>query len=108
MRSKFWKKPLRIIGAQIIITIMVSSFLSSFSCSKKAHSVNNGDTTSAAASDMSFWLTKGDQSVLLQKQNTSLSFSTNSNAYPFIDVDSTQIFQTIDRQSCIIKRIIRK
>ena len=48
------------------------------------------------ASDVSFWLTKGDQTVLLQKQNVSLLFGTNTNTYPFIDVDSTQTFQTID------------
>ena len=45
---------------------------------------------------MDFWLTKGDQSVLLQKQSTVLSFGTTSNSYPNIDVDATQGFQTID------------
>ena len=46
--------------------------------------------------DMDFWLTKNDQSVLLQKQSTVLSFNTIANTFPVINVDSTQTFQTID------------
>jgi glucosylceramidase len=47
-------------------------------------------------SDVSYWLTKGDQTVLLQKQNVLLLFGNNANTYPFVDVDSTQTFQTVD------------
>jgi glucosylceramidase len=43
-----------------------------------------------------FWLTKGDQSALLQKQNTVLAFGTSSNSHPSIEVDTTQTFQTIE------------
>ncbi|MFC4231951.1 glycoside hydrolase family 30 beta sandwich domain-containing protein [Parasediminibacterium paludis] len=46
--------------------------------------------------DVDFWLTQGDQSVLLQKQSAVLSFGTSSNSYINIDVDSTQHYQTID------------
>ncbi len=46
--------------------------------------------------DMDFWLTKGDQSALLQKQSTTLTFGTNTNSYTDIDVDSTRQYQTID------------
>ncbi len=42
-----------------------------------------------------YWLTKGDQSVLLQQQ-TSLGFGTSSNRNSDIVVDSTQLFQTVD------------
>ncbi|HMH33923.1 MAG TPA: glycoside hydrolase family 30 beta sandwich domain-containing protein, partial [Puia sp.] len=42
-----------------------------------------------------YWITKGDQSVLLQQQ-ADLKFGVLTNAYPFIDVDSTQKFQSID------------
>ena len=78
----------------LIIGCLVSA---SFACSKKT-----GSTTTpvvppvAGTNDMDFWLTKGDQSVLLQKQTTVLSFGTVSNSNPFIDVDTTQLFQTID------------
>ena len=46
--------------------------------------------------DMDFWLTKGDQSALLQKQSTVLTFGTTTNSYTDIDVDSTRQYQTID------------
>lgn len=46
--------------------------------------------------DMDFWLTKGDQSALLQKQSTILTFGTNSNTFTTIEVDSTRQYQTID------------
>jgi glucosylceramidase len=46
--------------------------------------------------DVDFWLTKGNQSVLLQKQNLVLGFNTNSNLYQTIEVNDTQSYQTID------------
>lgn len=46
--------------------------------------------------DMDFWLTKGDQSVLLQKQTVVLGFNTTYNNYANIEVDDTQTFQTVD------------
>lgn len=46
--------------------------------------------------DMEFWLTKGDQSVLLQKQSAVLTFGTTTNNFPNIEVDSTRQYQTID------------
>lgn len=49
-----------------------------------------------AVNDVEFWLTRGDQSVLLQKQNTVLSFGTQANSNPVVDVDSLQRFQSID------------
>jgi glucosylceramidase len=44
---------------------------------------------------ISFWLTKGDKSALLQKQSD-LTFGATSNPYLIIDVDSSQTFQSID------------
>ncbi len=43
-----------------------------------------------------FWLTKGDQSVLLEKQPATLSFGEVKNEFPTIDVNETRTFQTID------------
>jgi glucosylceramidase len=48
-----------------------------------------------ASSTADYWLTKGDQSVLLQQQ-PALSFGTASNRYSNIVVDTAQVFQTID------------
>ncbi len=46
--------------------------------------------------EVDFWLTKGDQSVLLKKQSTILGFGTVYNMYQNIEVDDTQAFQTVD------------
>ncbi len=46
--------------------------------------------------DMDFWLTKSDQSVLLQKQSTTLSFVTTANNNANIDVDTSTQYQTVD------------
>jgi len=46
--------------------------------------------------EVDFWLTRGDQTALLQKQSTVLSFVTTANSNLNITVDSTQKFQNID------------
>lgn len=67
-------------------------------CSKK----NTGSDNPAPVqpptgiNEVDFWLTKGDQSILLQKQSTTLSFGTTANSGPTITVDTTQKFQTVD------------
>jgi len=49
----------------------------------------------AGAGTVDYWLTKGDQSVLLQQQ-AALTFGTTNNRNANIVIDTTQIFQTID------------
>jgi glucosylceramidase len=46
--------------------------------------------------DIDAWQTTANQSSLLQKKNTTIGFSTTSNFYPNIEVDSTITYQTID------------
>jgi glucosylceramidase len=46
--------------------------------------------------EMDFWLTRGDQITLLQKQSSVLTFGTSSNSYANIEVDSTKEYQSID------------
>lgn len=46
--------------------------------------------------DVDFWLTKGNQSVLLAKQSGILGFGTTPNAYANIEVNVAQKYQTID------------
>jgi glucosylceramidase len=72
-----------------------------FSCSKGSSGTGGNNNPPppppvTGTNDVDFWLTKGDQSVLLKKQSTVLSFGTVSNNNSFIDVDTTQAFQTID------------
>ena len=41
-------------------------------------------------------MTSADQSALLQRQNLNLVFSTKTNSYPVLKVDSAQRFQEVD------------
>ena len=78
---------------KIILGIIIGCLVAAlFACSKKS----SGGNPPVGTNDVDFWLTKGDQSVLLQKQSTVLSFGTTSNSNSNIDVDATQVFQTID------------
>ena len=63
------------------------------SCSRKA---NISTIDQRNNSEINCWLTTADQGSLLQKQNAALSFTSTVNNYPFIDVDSSQNYQTID------------
>jgi len=84
---------------KLIFGILAGIILAIFSCSKGS---SGGGTVTPppppppATNDVDFWLTKSDQSVLLQKQSTVLSFGTAANSNPNIDVDTTQTYQTID------------
>lgn len=83
----------------LVYTFLLAGMLILFSCSRDNGSGSSQDSTSTGTSqpsDVHYWLTKGDQTVLLQEQNVPLIFGTNTNTLPFIDVDSSQIFQTID------------
>ncbi|MBK7308836.1 MAG: glucosylceramidase [Chitinophagaceae bacterium] len=56
-----------------------------------------GGGTPTATNDVNMWLTKPDQSVLLQQQSGILSFvSTATNGYDVINVDSATAYQIID------------
>ena len=46
--------------------------------------------------EVDFWLTKSDETIKLQKQNTVLGFGTTANQYPSIEVDEATTFQTVD------------
>lgn len=86
---------------KIIFTVIFwGLFAILFACSKGSSSgggtVNPPPPPPPATNDVDFWLTKNDQSVLLQKQSTILSFGTVANSNANINVDTTQTFQTID------------
>lgn len=65
-----------------------------------SRSGNGGTTptppTPTPTNEVDFWLTKGDQTVKLQKQSSVISFNSQVNSYPNIEVDVNQKFQTID------------
>ncbi|MES2447959.1 MAG: glycoside hydrolase family 30 beta sandwich domain-containing protein [Bacteroidota bacterium] len=84
----------------ILFSCLIS--LGSCACKKstKNTKVEDGATTppvtNPVASDVSFWLTKGDKSALLQKQNVALNFTATNNSYSSIEIDEAQVFQSID------------
>ena len=61
-------------------------------CTKKSNS-ETGDLSKTVVSQ---WITKGDRSVLLQKQSTVFNFAKPVNSNPVIKVDSSQAYQEVD------------
>jgi len=91
--------------AQVRLTLGAALMVLMMSCAKSgAGNTNPGgpskpDSSGPApvlSSDVIFWLTKGDQSVLLKRQNVSLNFTAVTNGNPVILVDSTRTYQSID------------
>jgi len=76
----------------IPILILITSLIG---CAQ-SNDVTSNPTPQIITNEVDFWLTKGDQSVKLQKQATELVFKTVNNAYQNIEIDETQNFQTID------------
>ena len=74
---------------------------SAYSCKKKEvvpNPVNPIVTTHNGwiKTDVVFWLTKADKSVLLKRQNIGLLFNTTTNQYPTIEVDTALSYQSMD------------
>jgi glucosylceramidase len=83
----------------IKIFLLVLIFFSQLKCSsgdKSNPSPPPIKSDPVVANEVDFWLTKGNESVKLQKQSTILGFGTISNTYPNIEVDESQTYQTID------------
>lgn len=87
--------------AALIFTLALISIFN-MSCSKKGAALNppqvNIPNVPAlpAKTDVAFWLTESDKSTLFQEQNRSLLFSTNTNSFATIEVDTATTYQTID------------
>lgn len=84
----------------IIITFAAFFTVAAIGCSKKTTGGGELPTpvtpVPVVKSDVAMWLTTGDQTALLQKQNVSLVFGNTTNQNPTITVDTTQNYQTID------------
>ena len=87
-------KTMKIIESTILAILSILTL----NCTKKMDKIiiNNPPVVSTLKNEMDYWLTKSDQSVLLQKQAITLAFSTENNAFPTINVDTAEVFQTID------------
>ncbi len=53
-------------------------------------------TSPTVTNEVDFWLTKSDETVKLQKQNTTIAFGTPVNQYANIEVDENSTFQSVD------------
>lgn len=82
----------------IKVFLFVLLFASQVNCTKTENSPNETpeDKPIVAQNEVEFWLTKGDQSVLLQKQDAVLTFGNSYNIYQNIEVNVAQTYQTID------------
>lgn len=77
-----------------LITLVVAQL--NCSSSNDVSDTNQTTPPPTVTNDVDFWLTKGNQSVLLQKQTTVLGFGTTYNIYPNIEVNTSQTYQTVD------------
>lgn len=85
MKRKFYQKWQRFASLLFIL----------IGCSSSPDNGNEPEPI-PTTNDVTFWLTKGNETVKLQKQNTVLGFTTNPNSYSTIEVNQNQTFQTID------------
>lgn len=74
----------------IILTALVSV---NSNCSNKNKPV---DPPAEGGKEISWWMTKTDQSVLLQKQGSYFSFGSPATTNQLIEIDSTQTKQSVD------------
>lgn len=79
---------------KVLLTTVLSVIL--VQCSPTTDPVKQKPTPPVVTNQVDFWLTKGDQSARLQKQSSVLAFGSDNNVYTNIEVDDTQIFQTVD------------
>jgi len=76
--------------------LLIALALIQVNCSKSGVDPTPIVPPTPVTNEVDFWLTKGDQTINLQKQTTVLGFGTTYNMYPNIEVDDTQTFQTVD------------
>lgn len=76
------------------------ALLSFFACSSASSDIAGNENPATGGGNTSgdpveVWLTKGDQSVKLQQQSTAY-FSSSSSTGTTIDIDGSQVYQTVD------------
>tara|TARA_R110001606_G_scaffold7423_4_gene32876 strand:+ start:20522 stop:21985 length:1464 start_codon:yes stop_codon:yes gene_type:complete len=87
-------KTYKIMKSLLIIALIISIANCSNSISNEKDEIVT--PTPTIENEVDFWLTKGDQSVKIEKQNTILSFNSNYNNYKNIEVDESKTYQSID------------
>ncbi len=84
-----------------LFQVMIWTMVLTGACSCRKNVDNDGGNEpppngGEVVSDVAFWLTRGDKQALLQQQAVVLDFSTASNDYATIRVDSDAEYQGID------------
>jgi glucosylceramidase len=92
--NQYLKKVLKITFFIMVILLQIKCSSSSDSGSVPVPPTPIPPVT--VTNDVDFWLTKGDQSVKLQKQSGVLGFGTLANGYSNIEVNEAQQYQTVD------------
>jgi len=88
------KKSIR--AVPIKLTLLFLSLFGMVSCGDDNNTGPIAPPPSSGSSQVAFWLTNPDKSVLFKRQTTSLNFKEASNSYPTITIDTTQTYQSID------------
>ena len=80
------------------IAIVGFAILSVSCCSRTAEENKKTDppVPPVVKNEVDVWITKGDESVKLQKQTTPVAFTVSTNVYQNIDIDVSQTYQTVD------------
>lgn len=92
--NQYLKKVLKITFFIMVILLQIKCSSSSDSGSEPVPPKPVPPVT--VTNDVDFWLTKGDQSVKLQKQSVVLGFGTSANGYSNIEINEAQQYQTVD------------
>jgi glucosylceramidase len=79
-----------------ILALSLSTLFLYGNCSKKSDGGGVTPPVAVPINEVDVWLTKPDQSALLQKQADVISFSSGIASYPTINVDSATTYQTVD------------
>ena len=80
----------------LLTMVLMVSMANCSDSSDPATPTNPTNPTNPSVNEVDFWLTKGNQSVKLQKQTTVLQFGTATNIYPTITVNPAEEFQTVE------------
>jgi glucosylceramidase len=86
----------KIIFHMLLTFIIAVLLVSAPGCSEKNDPVNVQDSLPQTESDVSFWLTQGDQKVLFNKQDLVLNFSEPTETNASIEINEAIQFQNID------------
>jgi glucosylceramidase len=88
--TKYLTIKLMTLGLSLILV------LTNISCVKNNQIPDTNPIKVVKVGQLDFWLTKGDQSILFEKQKPMDFYTGSTNNYPTIEIDTVSTFQSID------------